>query len=629
MIQIRYVFSFLALLILFPSYSQEGTEETDRFIASVDTEYYDQPLTAIQKLEEYLTKYKAKEEQNFIDLDNLYYGLAYYSLSANDLEKTKYYSRRGLKNLTEGNIDGKAAYYNLLGNVAQTENKLDSSALYFIKCIEELRIENDLGKIPFVMNNIGLTYAIQGDYVKALEYHKEAYSLIVPNESEDGSLNSAIAGDMSKAYVELDSLEKADEFATIAITLDHINMPRGGLVDGLYTKSRIAEINQQNDSAYIYALRAYDVASTREDKKLIAKTSANLGRLLLVDNPAQAIKYASKACKLFKEINDKEFIKTLKILSDAYVNVKDYENAALYQKEYIGYQDSLLRADYTKNTVEILEKYQASQKELKIEQQNLEISKKENQKNIFILLTCSLAIIAILLLFVFRQYRKTQQEKFVNLEKEQENVALKSLIIGEEKERSRIAKELHDGIGSLLAASKMYASTLSDINTGTSKSLVELIDNAAKETRRISHNLLPESLVIKGLDVSLQDFIMAINESQLIKADYQSFNLSSNLPQSTQLMIYRIIQELINNIIKHSGATEAFVQLNQHGNKLIITVEDNGKGFSYDQLNNGIGLQNIKSRLSLLNGKIEVASQDKLGTSVHVEFELEKNESLV
>ena len=229
-----------------------------------------------------------------------------------------------------------------------------------------------------------------------------------------------------------------------------------------------------------------------------------------------------------------------------------------------------------------------------------------------------------LLLFVYFQTRKTQQQKIINLENEKENIALKSLIAGEEKERSRIAKELHDGIGSLLAASKMHASKLLLKNPETDPTLLNLLDSASKETRRISHNLLPESLMNKGLDVALQDFISSINESQLLNANYQSINLSGSLPQPLQLSIYRIVQELINNIIKHSEATEALVQLNQNKSKLIITVEDNGKGFSFDKSKSGIGLQNIKSRLSLLKGKMEVDSNESMGTSVYIEFELEK-----
>lgn len=621
---VKYVLVISFFLISIITLSQEGTEETNKFIASVDDNYFDQPLIAIEKLEKYLVNYKTKKDPNVIDLDNLYYGLAYYSLSANDLEKTKKYSKIGIENINKGKITGKAGYYNLLGNVAQTENKLDSSANYFIRCIKELEIEKDLGKIPFVLNNIGLIYSLQGDYTKSLNYHLKAYKLIKVSENENGILNSAIASSISQVYIEFDSLDQANKFANIAIKFDKNNNPRGGLIDGYGTKSKIAERNKLKDSASYYALKSLEFAILRKDDDQIARAQANLARLMASDNPDEAIKYGNEAYKTYKKGNYKELQYIIKILSEAYINNEDFKNASILQKEYIVYQDSLLKTDYTKNTIDILEKYEASQKELKIKAQNLEITKKENQKNLSIIIATSLAIIALLILYVFTQYKKTQRQKYLNLENEKENVALKSLMAGEEKERSRIAKELHDGIGSLLAASKMHASQLKTNTPETSEKLLHLLDNASKETRRISHNLLPESLVNKGLDVALQDFIASINESQLLKADYQSVNVNPDLPQSTQLSIYRIIQELINNIIKHSGATEAFVQLNQNEKKLFITVEDNGKGFSYDKLSNGIGLQNIESRLSLLNGKIEVDSQDSLGTSVYVEFELKK-----
>ena len=120
------------------------------------------------------------------------------------------------------------------------------------------------------------------------------------------------------------------------------------------------------------------------------------------------------------------------------------------------------------------------------------------------------------------------------------------------------------------------------------------------------------------------DFINSINESGLLKAEYQSIHLKDDLPQPLQLSVYRIIQELINNIIKHSEATQALVQIQQEPSKLTVTVEDNGKGFAHESTSKGIGLRNIESRLSLLKGKLEIDSEEKTGTSVYIELELEK-----
>ena len=214
----------------------------------------------------------------------------------------------------------------------------------------------------------------------------------------------------------------------------------------------------------------------------------------------------------------------------------------------------------------------------------------------------------------------------MTLENERENIALRSLITGEEKERSRIAKELHDGLGGVLAVSKIHTSKLLLKQPETQEliKINELIDTAAKESRRISHNLLPEILIRKGLDAALTDFITSVKESHLLDASYHSINISMNLSKSFQLSVYRIVQELMNNIIKHSEATEALVQLHQDNGKLTITVEDNGKGFSNEQVNEGIGISNIKSRLSLLKGSFDINSSASNGTSVFIELHLEK-----
>ena len=111
-----------------------------------------------------------------------------------------------------------------------------------------------------------------------------------------------------------------------------------------------------------------------------------------------------------------------------------------------------------------------------------------------------------------------------------------------------------------------------------------------------------------------------------MQLDYESVGMEDRLAQTTELSIYRIIQELINNSIKHAGATETFIQLHRHNEMLTITVEDNGKGFSPKETGNGIGLSNIQSRVSFLNGKMDIRSEQQKGTSVYIEILLNKHE---
>ena len=138
--------------------------------------------------------------------------------------------------------------------------------------------------------------------------------------------------------------------------------------------------------------------------------------------------------------------------------------------------------------------------------------------------------------------------------------------------------------------------------------------------------MLPETLLRFGLDEALREYTQSITDSGLLKIDYQSSGLDQPLEQSVELSIYRIIQELLNNIIKHAGASEALVQVQRPGNLLSITVEDNGKGFApREETKAGIGLSNIESRISYLNGSIDIRSEQQRGTSVYIEIQLQKN----
>jgi len=238
-----------------------------------------------------------------------------------------------------------------------------------------------------------------------------------------------------------------------------------------------------------------------------------------------------------------------------------------------------------------------------------------------------------LLLALYFQRRKTFQQSLVTLKKEQDISLLKALMTGEEKERNRLARELHDGLGGILAAAQMQISNVE--TNGQQEELMkkqkatELVSQAATESRRIAHNLLPETLLRYGLDDALKEYSKSITESKLMQLDYESVGMQLKLDQSAGLSIYRIIQELVNNIIKHSGATEALVQLHREAEKLSITVEDNGKGFSPQQNGKtGIGLSNIRSRVSYLNGSLDIRSEEQKGTSVYIEIQLTKNAAI-
>jgi two-component system, NarL family, sensor kinase len=151
---------------------------------------------------------------------------------------------------------------------------------------------------------------------------------------------------------------------------------------------------------------------------------------------------------------------------------------------------------------------------------------------------------------------------------------------------------------------------------------MNMLDTSIKELRLVAHNLMPESLVKFGLDTALKDFCESITASGALKVNYHSFGMETvSLDKNAEITLYRIVQELINNTIKHAQAAEAIVQLEVRNGQLEITVEDDGKGFDVSLLNQskaaaGIGWSNIQNRAEYLHAKLDVQSQEDKGTSV-------------
>ncbi|MBK8506840.1 MAG: hypothetical protein IPL46_34500 [Saprospiraceae bacterium] len=201
------------------------------------------------------------------------------------------------------------------------------------------------------------------------------------------------------------------------------------------------------------------------------------------------------------------------------------------------------------------------------------------------------------------------------------------MINGQESERTRIARDLHDGLGGIFSTVKMLFSTLEQDtpiitkNTLYQKTL-DLINEAADELRKVAHNMMPDVLMKLGLVEALKEFCNNVSSGRLLKITFQSFGMEKRLNSSTEIMLYRIVQELVNNIIKHAQATEAIIQINREHNRLSLIIEDNGRGFDLTTTHktSGLGMEAIKNRVAYLNGKFTVDSRKEIGTTVMVDL---------
>jgi signal transduction histidine kinase len=318
--------------------------------------------------------------------------------------------------------------------------------------------------------------------------------------------------------------------------------------------------------------------------------------------------------------------------------------ASEYFSEALILGDSLFKAETSEKVAEVEAQYQNEKKQKEIVQlekdkqiQSLSIKQKSTLNSFLIASLGALIIVGFLIYRNLRnrhqlakQQDELQQQRIRELEKDRQLVAVDSMLKGQEEERSRLAKDLHDGLGGLLSGVKFSLSNMKDNliitpdNMAVFERSLDMIDTSIKELRRVAHNMMPEMLTKFGLDEALREYCSTVNATKLIVVKYQSLGMETRLDKATEIIVYRIVQELLNNILKHAVASEVFVQLIRENNRLNVVVEDNGKGFDTASLENskGAGWVNIRSRVEYLKGQLDVHSEPGKGTLVNIEFNI-------
>jgi signal transduction histidine kinase len=321
----------------------------------------------------------------------------------------------------------------------------------------------------------------------------------------------------------------------------------------------------------------------------------------------------------------------LKVLSNISFATGDLEAGEKYYGESEAVLTSMIEDVLSEKSADLEKKYETDKKDTQLKLQHAEIQRKNMYNYIFAGGAAILLIISLLSYRNYQQKQKLQQQRINELETQQQLTATEAVLKGEEQERTRLAKDLHDGLGGMLSGIKYSFNTMkgnlimTPDNAQAFERSMDMLDSSIKEMRRVAHNMMPEALVKFGLNTALKDFCNDINQSGALQVSYQSIGLeSAEIAQTTSISVYRIVQELINNTMKHASAKSAIVQVAKSGNQLTVTVEDDGKGFNAAVLDQpiGMGWSNIKSRVDFLKGKLDIQSTPATGTSVHIELDV-------
>ncbi len=435
-------------------------------------------------------------------------------------------------------------------------------------------------------------------------------------------------------YTQVDNPEQLTKFTQILSELyekAHANTPAGHMpIEALFKR----RLSTENIPLLQKAIAISD--SLNSMNSYVSTTIALANIYESANQPEKGIVYLEQAVEKLKTVEKpSHLIDVYTTLASMNAAAENFQDAYDYKILQASLQDSVTSENMKRNIAEIEIEFETEKKERKILEQKLELEKQTQQKTQIRNGLIALSLIAILV-FIFFRYRlrsqKTiaeqtlsiQAQKITELQQKNKLLALNSMIEGQEAERLRIAKDLHDSLGGLLSTVKAHFTTIqNEIQQIEDFNLTEktnkLIDEAVVEVRRISHNMMPQALSISGLQGAIEDLGLQLQQEGY-QTNIEFINVPDTLDPTKEVMLYRLLQELLNNIRKHAHATEITLQLIGHENELTVLVEDNGQGFNYeDELSkDGIGLSSVNSRVQFLDGTIDWDTELGRGTAISV-----------
>jgi signal transduction histidine kinase len=501
---------------------------------------------------------------------------------------------------------------------------------------------NDIGNLYLA---VGSVYRKMLQFDKSLSYDDKGVEELKKDKTSPAAAALAAlfsTGDLISLNSNNEALKHLNQIQQIADSL-HSNSLYSQLYNawGSYYH-QIGNIKNAIES-YQRALH-YAVLTNNKFDQISALRQIGLDYIEMKNYQAGA-NYLKHALSLIRSLGDKHRERsTLKDLGKAEADLHNDHQAVQYYQDYVSLSDSLNEQETKKKINEIENRYQAEKRQVQIVslQNNNQLQRLTLQHKNLLIITlvvgCVLLIVVAALLSVnsrnknrlHKQNEAIQAQRIYELEQERHLVAVQSLLKGQEEERSRLARDLHDGVGGLLSGVKLSLSTLkgnfilSESQAESFENAVHQLDNSISELRRVSHNMMPEALIKFGLKEAMENYCESLNLSGKINVALQIYGLEQRLEQNTEIILYRIIQELLNNVVRHSDAKNVLIQLVQESSRFTLTVEDDGKGFDINKIknNNSAGLSNIRARAEYLGGTVDIRSAPGEGTSIYIEGEV-------
>ncbi len=572
--------------------------------------------------------YTSIKDEKGIALCNYKYGVLYrvsgdYRASLDYINKYQIYAQSQQDTLNIANSQfQKGVVYSLQGDY---ENSLKE---YYktLAIYENLKDSTSMG---FTLNSIGIVYKNLKKYNQAIQNYNKAVAIHTKQNDKNNLAN--VYNSLGSIYAEQKNYDKALAFFNKTLEIDIEIKNNWGIAINHKDIGTILIEKEQYSDALTHFIDAYKVQKTNNFNAEKAETLTKISlAYLMLGNTNKSEQFLKKSYQ--EKIPSKKVYKDLHFQSyQLYSKIGNSKKALYHYEEYSIYKDSIFNEDNLKN-INVLEiQFETQKKDNEIIQQQLlleqnenKLQKKETQYSYMTGIAIFLLVSSILTWFVFKQRQKRKNQEIVTLKREHQIKTLESLIEGEEKERLRIAKELHDGVNGDLSAIKYKLTSMQEMSNKIIDEAVEMIDKSCKQVRAISHNLIPPSLESFNLAEASEEYCHNMDATHSQQISFQHIGNEVSISKNAEINIFRIIQELVTNSIKHAEATKINVQMSSRKNTIQLTIEDNGKGFDKNQVEpNGIGLINVQSRIDYLQATKDIIS-NKQGTSYTIEIDTKK-----
>jgi two-component system, NarL family, sensor kinase len=524
---------------------------------------------------------KNSGNQTLLAQSILHAGIAYYYQGNHELALESYFE--SLKIYEKINdTRGTAAVLNEVGTLEKKNGDLKNSEEHLLKALDLSHAVNDSALIANSMNNLGHVYELKEDFTRAMDYYSTS------------AVIKEILGDLYGASFNYDNM------------------------------GNILAKQGKYDDAKKFFEKEIDIFEKLNDKAAYAVGLNNMGEMYNFkgDYP-KSREYLMKSLAVSTEIGYKDLRSHIyNVLSDTYRKENNYRKAYDYVMLGTALKDSIFNEQKSKQLLDMRTKYETEKKEseilvLKQENDLKDFGLRQNR-----LFNLGLILVVLGLLIVgYLWQNRTKLKQRAELEATRAALResqLQAVILSQEEERKRFAEDLHDGLGQIISALRLSLSKENPEKQILDHAL-SLLNDMNIEIRNIAFNLMPQSLMKDGLEEALIEFSKRLNRSGPIQITVKAFHVNKDMPADQKVPLYRVCQEWVNNVIKYSHCNKISIQLVQHQEELVLTIEDDGDGFDTSTLflGQGNGWKNINSRIGLLKGILEIDSMPgRTGTTV-------------